>query len=272
MGDFSRAEEAFTFVASRLPLTEVYNNLGVVAGRRGKRSEIDYLQKAVKSDPNDPDYRFNLAVALYRAGDSAAAARQLREALTLNPSDTDAKGLLDSIAGNLGRTAEGHATPGARIPAERLKRNYDETSFQQLALEIQNATEMRLSKTDPARHAAYHVERGRELLTQGFTSEAGKEFREAVLLDPANAAAHAGLARVLEDNNDAAGARSEAQSALRLQPSADALLVLARLDVKAHQPQSAEQRVDQALALEPDNATAIALKRSLNQNLSTAPR
>ena len=272
LGDFARAEEAFGFVASRMPLTEVYNNLGVVAGRRGKRSEVEYLQKAVKADPNDPDYRFNLAVALYRVGDAGAASRQLREALALNPSDADAKGLLEAIASNVGRSPEQRAASGAHLPAERLKRNYDETSFQQLALEIQNATEMRLSKTDPATHAEYHVERGRDLLAQGFKSEAGREFREAVLLNPANAAAHAGLARVLEDSNDVSGARSEAQSALQLQPSADALLVLARLDLKANQPQSAQQRVDQALALEPNNATAIAMKRTLTESLSGAPR
>jgi len=211
-------------------------------------------------------------VALYRAGDSGGSSRQLREALVLNPADTDAKGLLETIAGNVGRTPEQRAAAGVRIPAERLKRNYDETSFQQLALEIQNATEMRLSKTDPATHAESHVERGRDLLAQGFNAEAGREFREAVLLNPANAAAHAGLARVLEDNNDLNGARTEAQSALQLQPSVDALLVLARLDLKANQPQSAEQRINQALALEPTNATAIAMKRNLSESLSNIPR
>src|SRR5579884_2822723 len=56
LGDFAKADEAFRYVANTLPLTEVYNNLGVVAGRRGRRSELDYLQKAVAADPSDPDY------------------------------------------------------------------------------------------------------------------------------------------------------------------------------------------------------------------------
>ena len=30
-GDFAKSESAFQFVAARLPLAEVYNNLGVVA-------------------------------------------------------------------------------------------------------------------------------------------------------------------------------------------------------------------------------------------------
>ncbi len=263
LGDFARAEEAFSFLASRLPLTEIYNNLGVVADRRGKRAALDYFQRAVKADPSDPDYRFNLGVALYKSGDPAAAARQLREALTLRPADTEAKALLDNIAAN------GPArNANLKVPLERIKRNYDESSFQQLALEIQNAMEARLAKTDPRTHAALLVDRGRELLNQGFKAEAEKEFREAAQLDPANAGAHAGLARLLEDN-DLAGARAEAENSLRLQPSVEALLVLARLDLKANQPQTAQQNVQRALALEPANAAALALQRDISEKLGT---
>jgi Tfp pilus assembly protein PilF len=149
------------------------------------------------------------------------------------------------------------------VPLQRIKRNYDETSFQQLALEIQNATELRLAKTDPHTHAEFHVTRGREYLAQGFKAEAEKDFREAVQLDPANAAAHLGLARALEDANDAS-ARAEAQAALRLHPiSTEALLVLARLHLKANQTQAAEENVDRVLVLEPNNAAAQALKRTI---------
>lgn len=263
LGDFARAEEAFNFLASRLPLTEICNNLGVVADRRGKRSALDYFQKAVKADPSDADYRFNLGVALYKAGDAAAATRQLREALNLRPADAEAKALLDSIANGAAKTAS------VKLPLERIKRNYDESSFQQLALEIQNATEARLAKTDPRTHAAFHVDRGRELFNQGFKAEAEKEFREAVQLDPASPGAHSGLARLAEDNNDSAAARSEAQASLRLQPSAEALLVLARLDLKANQPQAAQESVERALALEPANASAQALQRSISEKLGT---
>ena len=269
LGDFAKAEDAFSFVAARLPLTEVYNNLGVVAGRRGKRTEIDYLQKAVKADPSDPDYHFNLGVALYKTGDLAGASRQLRETLNLRPADAEAKGLLDTASsGAMARLSDARSTTArGKIPLQRIKRNYDETSFQQLALEIQNATELRLAKTDPHTHAEFHITRGREYLAQGFKAEAEKDFREAVQLDPTNAGAHLGLARCLEDGNEAS-ARAEAQTVLRLHPiSTEALLVLARLDLKANQTQEAEQNVDRVLALEPDNAAALALKRAISDKL-----
>ena len=109
--DFPRAESAFGFVANRMPLPEVYNNLGVVNARRGRTSSTGFFQKSVQQDPNDADYRFNLGVALYVAGDSAGAAQQLKISLGLMPSDSEARALLDSISGAT-------TTPGGivRIP------------------------------------------------------------------------------------------------------------------------------------------------------------
>ena len=69
--DFPRAESAFRFVAARMPLAEVYNNLGVVSSRADRKTAADYFQKAIDADPNDPDYHFNLAIELYRSGDVA---------------------------------------------------------------------------------------------------------------------------------------------------------------------------------------------------------
>lgn len=263
-GDFDRAEQAFRFTESRLPLTEVYNNLGVVASRRGKKSAVEYFQRAAQADPNDPDYRFNLAVALYRNGEYASATRQLRESLSRRPADAEAKALLDAIAVNLGRSADPSQPVGPiRVPLERIKRNYDETSYRQLAIEIRNAMEESLANADPRTHAAFHVDHGRELLNQGFTADAEKEFREAILRDPTSAGAHAGLARIAESRSDPNAARSEARTSLRLQPNVDAYLVLARLEMNDNNLDAAAQAVDRALALEPANGNAQAVRRAL---------
>lgn len=265
-GDFRRAEEAFQFVASQMPLTEVSNNLGVVAGRRGEKIEIEYFQKAAQADPKDADYRFNLAIALLRANDNAGAARQLKEALALRPGDAEANTLLQSLS--TAEAAAPHATtPTPRLPLARIKRNYDESQFRQLALEIQNVNELKMRGQPIAVHAAFHVERGHEMLAQGFMGEAEKEFREAITLDPTLPAAHGGLARVLE-NRDPAAARSEAQSALRLQPSPDVYLLLARLDLKDNNVGAASDEVNRALALDPGNALAQALKREITARLA----
>ncbi|HZQ92128.1 MAG TPA: tetratricopeptide repeat protein [Terriglobales bacterium] len=260
LGAFDKAEAAFTTVAARLPLTEVCNNLGVVTSRRGKHAAaLDYFQKAVQADPNDPDYRFNLAVALFRNGDTAGASRQLREALARRPGDSEAKAFLDSLSSIRGPEP---AAAGSRVPLERIKRNYDEVSFRQMALEMQNAAEARMARTDPATHAAFHVERGRQFLADGFLLEAEQQFREAVMLNPANAAAHLGWAAALE-KSDAARSRSEALAAVRLQPSAEAYLILARLDLRDNRTDEAAANVARALELEPANAAALTLQRAV---------
>jgi tetratricopeptide (TPR) repeat protein len=261
-GQMDKSQAAFRSLASRLPLTEVYNNLGVASVRLGDGRAREYFEKTVQTDPNDPDYHFNLALELYREGRVQEAARELKSVLAINP-DAEARALLEAISSG--------ARP-ARIPLERIKRNYDEASFRALAQEIEISNEARLQKTDPATHAAFHVARGHQLLEQGLVSEADKEFREAVILDPTSAAAHAGLARVLESSADIAGARNEARASLRLTPSAEGYLVLARLDLAENNSVAAQQNVEHALALEPANAAAAALKHDIAAGLAGKSR
>ena len=263
LGDFSHAQSAFNFVALRLPLTEVYNNLGVVTARLGNRQEaIEYFQKALQADSNDPDYHFNLALVLAQSGNRHEAAQQLKECLNLRATDPEARSLLQAISDNSKTITQ------ARSTLERIKPNYDENSFRQLFLGIQTAAEERLSKTDPVTHGQYYVSRGQELLAQGFAAEAQKEFRQATTLDPANPEAHAGLARTLELDNDLAGARSEAEAALRLKVFIDPLLLLARLDLRDNRAEAAAQSVDRALKLDPANASALTLKRAVAAKLA----
>lgn len=262
--DYDKASAAFNFLASRMPLTEVYNNLGVVAARRGKRSELDYFRKSVDADPSDPDYHFNLAVALYKAGDPAAAARQLRETLNIRSDDAEASSFLESLTSSaVARLQAARQDNSVHVPLERIKQNYDESSLQQLALEIENAAEARLAGAPPAEHAQFHVERGNELLKQGFRPEAERNFQEAVRLDPTNAAAHAGLAHVLEMNNDPQGALKEAETGVHLQPSSDLYLLLARVEMQQNEIPAAEHDVELALTLEPNNSAALQLKQAI---------
>ena len=263
MANFDRAEEAFDFVASRLPLTEVYNNLGVIESRRGKRTAVKFFEKAIEADPRDPDYHFNLALVLLKARDAAGGLKQLKEALSLRPGDTEIKAAIESTNSAL-RSAN---VQPSRMPLERIKRNYDEASFRQLSLEIKRVDELRLSQLDRHTHALKHVERGRDLLRQGFKEDAQKEFREAVALDSSIADAHLGLATIAETGNDLENAHSEALAALKLQPTASAYLLLAQIDLKENNPQSANENIRRALALEPANAQAKLLQESVASKL-----
>jgi len=267
-GAFQTAESAFSFVAARLPLSEIYNNLGVVVDHRDLKSALEYFQKAVDGDPNDADYHFNLGLELYRTGNLTEASRQLRETLSLRPSDSDAKFVLDTLSNGNGSSLRGVVPASSKLPTVRIRASYDESSFRQLALKINAVAEERLAKADPRTHAQFHSDRGHQLLNQGFVVEAEREFREAAALNPANAEAHAGLAGVLEADNHLPEARTEAEEALRLRQFAEPLLVLARLDLRDNRVEAAAEEIDRALRLEPNNAAAQALKRSVAAKLA----
>ena len=291
-GEYDRAEKAFRFVAARFPLTEVYNNLGVLESRRGRRSAIDYFRKAVGADPQDPDYRFNLAIAWYRLGNREAAFKGVKEALALRSGDPEARELLalimqppaevappdpaSPVPQSIGASSPpsspsiAAAPPRINIPAERIKSDYNETSYRELAMAIQNVREASLSHKDPGAHIRDHIARGRAWLQDGDADAAQREFHEALTMDPANAAARAGLARVQESKRDFAAAQAEAVASILAKPTAEAYLVLARLDMQNRNLQSALENADKALALEPASPEARDLKRKVATAMSLA--
>jgi tetratricopeptide (TPR) repeat protein len=77
------------------------------------------------------------------------------------------------------------------------------------------------------------------------------------------AAAHAGLAEVRERTGDTEAARKEATTSLELTPSADAYLVLGRLDLAVGHLYEAKQELGSALKIDPKSTAALELKRQI---------
>jgi tetratricopeptide (TPR) repeat protein len=265
-GDFAKSESAFEFVAARLPLAEVYNDLGVVTARRSQTKAADYFARAIQNDPSDPDYHFNMAVALSQTGDRTGAARELRTALDHRPNDADAKMLLDSLAPTAGSVVP--ASSISKTPMERIKYNYEEDAFRQMTTQMGSWAEQRFAQSDPHAHARYHIELGKELLAHGFTADAEAEFRHAAAVDPSSTAPLTALAEDYDARGDGPEARAEAEAALRIRESAEAYLILARLDLKENKTESAAQNINRALQLEPGNSAGQYLKRTLAAKLA----
>jgi tetratricopeptide (TPR) repeat protein len=266
-GDFARAQTALEFVAERLPLAEVYNNLGVVAARRGHKDAADYFEKAIRDDPSDPDYHFNLAVTMGQSGDNARRMRELRAVLEQRPSDAEAKALLDSLT--TPPTGVVPAASIAKMPTLRIKRNYEEDAFRQMTTQMQGWVEQRFARSGDARaHARFHVARGKELLAYGFAAEASAEFRHAAAVNPSSTAALVGLAEVALARGDGNEARAQAEAALRLHESVDAYLVLARLDLSENRIEALTRDLNSVLRLDPGNSEAQSLQRALAAKLA----
>jgi hypothetical protein len=80
------------------------------------------------------------------------------------------------------------------------------------------------------------------------------------------------LASALEAENNLTAARTEAEEALRLRQFPEPLLVLARLDLRDNRPEAAAEKIDRALRLEPTDAAALALKRTVAAKLAQEAR
>jgi tetratricopeptide (TPR) repeat protein len=76
------------------------------------------------------------------------------------------------------------------------------------------------------------------------------------------------LAEVYEARGDARQARAQAEASLRLRESAEAYVVLARLDLSENRMESAAQNLNRALQLEPGNLAGQDLKRTLAAKLA----
>jgi tetratricopeptide (TPR) repeat protein len=272
---YAEAESAFTFVASRLPLPEVVNNQAVASSRQG-HDAVPLFQRASSADPNDEDYHYNLAVALFRRGDSAGARREVDLALKLRPTDTEAAQLKANISA--GRTiakptasATTTTTTSDFDALERIRRTYSEASFRQAAFQLDQMRAIRMASLPPAEQAAQYTQLGHDYLGQGLVPEAEQEFQAAITADASSADAHAGLAQVREHSGSAAEARTEAQKSLNLHPNITAYLVLARLDLQANNMASSASNVSKALQLDPKDSAAQGMQQALQARGQSLP-
>ena len=264
---YAEAEQAFAFVATRLPLPEVVNNEGVAATRQGHDGTAIF-QRAVNADPTDPDYHFNLAIALYRRGDMAGAKREIAATLKLKPKDNEAVAFQARIGDGPKPASFGSSTSD---PIERVRRTYSEASFRQAAFQLDQMRAMRLAALPPAEQATQYTQQGMDYLTQGLVPEAEQEFQSAIHADPTSPLGHAGLAQVREQSGDTTEARTEAQNSINMKPNATAYIVLGRLDLQANNLTQSAADIGNALKLEPKNSAALGMKAALQARGQTLP-
>jgi tetratricopeptide (TPR) repeat protein len=248
MGDYASAEHAFADVAKILPLAEVVNNQAVAISRQGKDGTSLFVQAAA-DDPNFPDYHFNLAVSLKRHGQGGAARNELTQFLKLHPTDIEAQDLDEAWKLN--------APPSeAPDPLERIVRTFDAAAFRQAAQMLDQVDATHLATLSPLDRAQKIAGQAKGFLDRGLLLEAERLYQQAVSADNNCAEAHAGLAQVRERSGSTNAARMEAHQALALSPSAEAYLVLARLDLAADHFDDAASEAAAALKLEPGNPVA----------------
>src|SRR5215216_4420383 len=123
------------------------------------------------------------------------------------------------------------------------------SSAQSLAPRYEATAEARASLT---------VKRGEEYRRKWELDRAEAAFREAVAIDPANAQAGLGLARVARARSDYEGAIRLIEGVIRKHPgSADALVEYGLIYAAAEEPLRARSYFESALRMEPSNEAAV---------------
>jgi tetratricopeptide (TPR) repeat protein len=262
-GDYAKAEQAFADVARILPLAEVVNNEAVAVSRQGHDGTGLFVQAAA-DDPNSADYHFNLAVSLKHHGQAPGAMNELAQCLRLRPADSEALAL--QVAWKQPAGAAPNASPDADAapdPLERIVRSFDAVAFRQAAQMLDQVDASKMATLTPVEQAQKLSTQARGFLDRGLLLEAERLYQLAVVADSKCAEAHAGLAQVRERTGAAAAARNEAHTALKLKPSADAYLVLGRLDLASNHLSDAGNEAAEALKLQPTSQAAQELSRQV---------
>ncbi len=289
-GEPGRAATVFQSLSDRLrrsydgsyELPELLNNLAVARARSGRPAEAERaLERARRLDPDDEDYSFNLALLKLRADHPGAAVTPLRDAVSREPEDTEARTLLIAA---LERSGQKEAADAERAAAPAEFREKSAASLKPDALARLDRVKTRLDTSvlklagdsGPEDTAAAsggangnspsHTKRARQLLSAGKVDEAGQEYQAALGENPKDASAHRGLAEVYRRQGRLDDAVAEMQAALSLRDTASARTALGKLYLEQKKPGLARAELERALRIAPGYAEARQLLARLGGN------
>ena len=276
---YDRAAAAFRVVEQQLPLDEVYNNLGVALLRQNRPGAVPYFEKAARSDPTDPDYRFNLGYAYWKRGSFPEAIPHLRMALQHENSLATRAIYMQCLqkTGQLEESrrqaallqAEGAAWSANPDPTlleklERPKDSYDGASFRQLWTLLQIQAELKHSRLPLSEHVALHYQQALEFLQRGADREAIEELQQVIDYNPEETEAYRDLARIYHKARRWDEAVKALNQPLQRDPTAADYLLLAEILMAQGKLEDARLQLNAALDIEPGSPAAIALREELN--------
>jgi tetratricopeptide (TPR) repeat protein len=276
---YEGAFKVFTALAEQQATANVLNNLGVVQLRRFAPAQtglpILFFEKAVKADPDDPDYAFNLGYACWLSRDVQAAIHWLREAVRRNRADADAHFVLGTALAAGGNTAE--ATREREL-ARRLSSEYESLDTRrsganlvegvprglervkpEVELPRAQRIETRLAASgqrDQEETAQFHLDRGRRIYQQDNDREALLELDRALYLSPYLAEAHLLLGRIHLRGGRIHEAIDELKISLWSAETADVHVALGEAYRQAKDLTSARAQAARALEIDPASLDA----------------
>jgi tetratricopeptide (TPR) repeat protein len=239
-------------------------------------------------DPDEDDYPFNRGLLALRANDAIAAAGYFREATGREPDNPEDRALLILALEKAGKKSEADEQRGSAeeafgpkgLPAihwdakdpvvaaklDRVKTELDTTQLQ-LQLKSQDTGSSAAGTGAPGPDsAAGWIRRGRQNLAAGQIENADRAFRAALASEPGNSAAHRGLAEVDRRQGKLDDTVKELLASLQSRDSAVVRTTLARVYLEQKKPELARAELEKALKLAPNYTEAKQLLEHLRKS------
>ncbi len=248
-----------TLERKRAPFAEPWVKLAMAQAETGAIDAARAsLERALDIDPGSPIARFNLAEAMRRQGQYAAALEQYRRTLAVDPNYAKAHlglGLVNRQQGRPAMESFRRALQSDPLLAEA------HLGLGRESLEKRRAAEaarhfLQALRVDPD-SAEAHLNLGLAQARQGRHREALAAFRQAAALDPASPEAHYNLGVALARQGRAQEALQAFRQAVRLKPEdAEAHANLGMAYSQLGRLEDAVAAFRQAVRLRPNSARA----------------
>jgi tetratricopeptide (TPR) repeat protein len=265
--DYSPAEKLLDAATTSKPedYRAWFDLARVYSETQRKPQAIEAERKSVAAKPDLFESRLNLGLLLAAAGEQQEAARQLKIATGLRPSNTaGAQGALFNAWFTLAKVQEADSPRDAleayqhcvEISPRDFDSHYNQAKvLEQLGRFEAAATQYRLALEINARSGAAAAGLANSYMELKRLPEAEEALRSYLKLDPASADAHLQLGRALASSGEYDQALLEYQSAQQLAPNdSRALRELAGLAAMQKKYDQAEQQYSALVKRDPQDA------------------
>ncbi|HUF46280.1 MAG TPA: tetratricopeptide repeat protein [Vicinamibacterales bacterium] len=278
LGRIDGALRELSMLQAQRPSALVANAAGVVELRRGGEgleTAVAQFEHAVRLEPANTDYQFNLGYAYARRGDRDRALATLREAVRIDAADPESHAVMAVLLASAGRSSEARrerdlavllgATAGidpaaTDVPAglERLPPSL-EVDFGPRAA---SAGDHPGQRGDERVTAAFHLSRARSLMDARRDRDAIDALRRAVYLDPYADEPHLLLGLIYHRNGRLADAVDEFRVALWARESVEAHVALGHALLEGGDRDGARRSAERALEMD---AASVEARELLNR-------
>jgi tetratricopeptide (TPR) repeat protein len=219
------------------------------------RESLVAFRRAIRLEPNDPDYYFILGEALARAGRHADAVPALREAIRMSSDDASYHYALGAAFWHLGRDDEAAQSfrEASRLrPDDLLTQNGLGAALTRLGHYREAVRALHVSVRLDESDATAYCSLGAALWGLGRRGDSLQAFRRACRLDPSRTELRRNLARALSASGYAEEAAEQLRQAVRERPDdLDSHLDLAECLYAGARYAEARTALDEALEIDP---------------------